>query len=89
MAKDTDARAVELHDRALDRLKRLEVGGCVVASTRCVGLDEDEFVVHEATPGGEFHYCKVHALAAEALVTFTGCRGAMVGDLLKLLERGR
>lgn len=60
--------------------------GCSVDVDRCVGLDEDGFAVVDGSVGQEFFFCRRHALAAEALVTFAGYRGNVVPHLLAMID---
>jgi len=64
--------------------------GCAVDCSRCVGLDENGFVVIDGAAresAAEVHFCARHALAAEALVTFAGFRGGVIPQLLRILEQ--
>jgi hypothetical protein len=61
--------------------------GCAVDVARCVGLDEDAFMVLDVAAGAEVYFCKRHALAAEALVSYAGYRGVVVPKLLALLDK--
>ena len=59
---------------------------CAVDVPRCVGLDEEGFAVIDGSAGIEIHFCARHALAAEALVSYAGFRGAVVPALLRRLD---
>lgn len=62
-----------------------EKSECVVNVPGCVGLDENGFELVDALAGKRYCFCEKHALAAEALTTFSGARASMVGDMLRLL----
>lgn len=93
----TDSKVVQL-PTARRPAQAIEVEGarllvppgasCAVGVTACVGLDEDGFSVIDGAAGAEYHFCKRHALAALALVSFAGFRGQIIPQLLRTIDAG-